>query len=448
MKSKVLIIDDEKDICFLIAQILNDEKFITSTATNSDDALKKYNIFNPDLIILDVWLGTSKLDGIELLKKIKSFDPLIPIIIISGHGTVDMAVNAIKNGAYDFLEKPFNSDKITILSKRAIENLNLLKENYQLRKITSSDVTIIGKSNFINDLKKVLYKISVSSSRILITGPVGSGKKLIAQAIHKSSKKENSIANLIDFSTIEKNKLEEIFSIEKNINNNILLKSNNGTIIFQDIDKIPLEFQKQFLRLLENQEIFKKNNLEFNVKIISLTSKNLNEEIEKDNFRKDLFYRLNIVPINIPPIKYRRDDILPLFEYYINKYNKNKKYKFYFAKNAISKLESYDWPGNVRQIVNYSENIALLNQDKNTNNDFEISNLPLDMGESYIQDLNIMDNIDLTLKDAREEFEKKYFLSQIKRFNGNIAKVSNFTGMERTALYRKLKFLKIHIDKK
>ena len=298
MKSKILIIDDEKDICFLISEILKDENYITNSVNNSKDALELNSKFNPDLIILDVWLGNSDLDGIGLLKEFKKNNPLVPVIIISGHGTVDMAVNAIKNGAYDFLEKPFNSEKLIVLSRRAIENANLIKENNLLKEITDSNSKIIGNSNFILELNKNLEKISISNARVLISGPIGSGKKLIAQQIHKISKRNNSLANIIDFSVLSSNQYNELFSDDiNNLNKNIFLNSNNGTLIFQNIDMASLIYQKKILYYLESPEFFSKINVKFNIKIISLTSKNLNEEIIKGNFLKDLFYRINVIPI-------------------------------------------------------------------------------------------------------------------------------------------------------
>ena len=448
MKSKVLIIDDEKDICFLISEILKDENYITTSANNSDDALKEFSTFKPDLIILDVWLGNSNLDGIELLKEFKKINIFIPVIVISGHGTVDMAVNAIKNGAYDFLEKPFNSDKLIVLSKRAVENAKLIKENHLLRKITDADTVIVGKSDFILNLKKTLEKISLSNARTLISGPIGSGKKLIAQTIHKISKRSNLLANIIDFSTISFEQLNELFNNDISyLNNNIFFNSNNGTLIFQNIDMASLEYQKKILVYLENPEIFEKMNIKFNIKIISLTSKNLIDEIKKGNFLKDLFYRINVIPIQIPSIKDRREDIIPLCNYYLNKYNRNKKYQFSLSKIAIRKLESNDWPSNVRQISNYMERLIILNLNNNLTQDFEIADILGDMLELEDRSLYSSNSLELSIREARDKFEKEYFLSQIKRFNGNILKISEITGMERTALYRKLKSLNINLNK-
>jgi len=446
MKHKILIIDDEKDICYLISEILKDENYITSSVNNSENALKIFSELNPDLIILDVWLGTSELDGIELLKKFKERNPFIPVIIISGHGTVDMAVNAIKNGAYDFLEKPFNSDKLIVLSKRAIENSKLIKENNLLKKLTDSNINIIGKSDFIINLNKTLEKISTSNARIFISGPIGSGKKLIAQTIHKMSKRNDSLANIINFASIDQKQLKELFNDNiNNINNNIFFNSNNGTLIFQNIDMSSLEFQKKILIFLEDAEI-KNFNIKLNIKIISLTSKNLNDEIKNDNFLKDLYYRINVIPIKIPPIKDRREDIIPLCDYYLDKFNRNKKYKFSLSNNIKRQLESYNWPGNGRQISNYMERIVILNQSKNIYKNFELSDLIDDMGDLDNTGYSYNQNFELNIKQAREKFERDYFLSQIKRFNGNILKISDFTGMERTALYRKFKSLNIDLN--
>ena len=448
MKSKILIIDDEKDICFLISEILKDENYITTSANNSDDAIKEFSTFKPDLIILDVWLGNSNLDGIELLKEFKKINIFIPVIVISGHGTVDMAVNAIKNGAYDFLEKPFNSDKLIVLSKRAVENAKLIKENHLLRKITDADTVIVGKSDFILNLKKTLEKISLSNARTLISGPIGSGKKLIAQTIHKISKRSNLLANIIDFSTISYEQLNELFNNDISyLNNNIFFNSNNGTLIFQNIDMASLEYQKKILVYLENPDIFEKMNIKFNIKILSLTSKNLIDEIKNGNFLKDLFYRINVIPIQIPSIKDRREDIIPLCNYYLNKYNRNKKYQFFLSKIAIRKLESNDWPSNVSQISNYMERLIILNLNNNLTQDFEIADILDDMLELEERSLYSSNSLELSIKQARDKFEKEYFLSQIKRFNGNILKISEITGMERTALYRKLKSLNINLNK-
>ena len=446
--SRVLIIDDENDICFLISEILSDENFVCETANNSTEALNKFNSFNPELIILDVWLGNSEFDGIELLKKLKDLNPLLPIIIISGHGNVDMAVDAIKNGAYDFIEKPFNSDKLVVTSQRAIESAKLILENDKLKSMVNPNIPLIGKSFFINKLKKEINKIAKSNSRILISGPFGSGKKLISQLIHQNSQFSNSLCSIMDIKNILESDIEMLFSnLDENLNKNILFKSNNNSLILQNIDFLTINYQKKLLFFLENNNFFKKNKIFLNQKIISITVKNLKDEIQKGNFIQPLYDRLSIINLEIPPMSLRREDIMPLFEYYLDYYNKNKKFNFTFSKNAQSKLELYDWPGNISQIINYAEKTIILNQNFNNDAHFEIENLPLDMGD-YDEQFKDETNYDLSLKEARYNFEKDYLLSQIKRFNGNIKKISEFTGMERTALYRKFKSLNIDTEKK
>jgi len=446
--SKVLIVDDENDICFLISEFLTDESFICQTANDSSEALIKFSKFNPDLIILDVWLGKSELDGIQLLSKFKDLNPLIPIIIISGHGTVDMAVNALKKGAYDFIEKPFNSEKITVTSKRAIESAYLIKENSKLKSMMTPNIPIIGNSNFINQLKKNLDKIANSNSRVWISGEIGSGKKLIAQNIHQNSSFANSLCHIIDIKSISENELNLFFSdLDKNINNNLLTQSNNTTLILENIDFLNIDYQKKLLFFLENNSYFLNNNISLKQKIITTCAANIEDEIIKGNFIKTLYERLSIIKLNIPPINIRREDIVPICEYYINYYKKNDKFDFSFSNTAKTKLELYDWPGNVSQIINYAEKTIILNQNLDNKDFFEIENLPLDMGD-YTNQQKKENNYELSLKEARNNFEKDYLLSQIKRFNGNIKKISEFTGMERTALYRKFKSLNIDTDKK
>ena len=255
---KVLIIDDEKDICFLISEILKDEKYLTDLALNSNEAIASFNKFNPDLVILDVWLSNSKLDGIELLKEFKKLKNNVPIIIISGHGTVDLAVRAIKNGAYDFLEKPFNSDKLIILANRAIESSKLLNENKDLKELISVDDNIVGNSNFIKQTNKKIIEFSKSKSRLFIEGPFGVGKKLIANQIHQKSKFKEKIPLTIDFSSLNENNLEVLFSEDvKNLNDNLFVRSNNNTLILTNIDQMPLKFQKQFLFLKFKRHLIK-----------------------------------------------------------------------------------------------------------------------------------------------------------------------------------------------
>ena len=443
--TRVLIIDDENDICFLVSEILSDESFSCQTANNSNEAISKFHKFHPELIILDVWLGNSELDGLELLLKFKELNPLLPVIIISGHGNVNMAVNAIKNGAYDFLEKPFNSDKLIITSNRAIESAKLIKENNKLMTIASPNIPLIGKSNFINYLNKNLFKIAESNSRVLISGPIGAGKKLLSHIIHQNSDYSKIFCNIIDVKNSSDDELDNFFTeSEEKINKNIFVQSNNNTLIIENIDSLNINYQKKFLFFLENKDFFTKNNIYLNQKIISTTSKNILNEISKGNFLQSLYERLSVINIEVPPINQRRSDIIPISEFYLNFHNNDKKRQLSFSSQAQSKLELYDWPGNISQIINYIEKTIILNNSLKINTSLEIENIPLDMGASN-KDNDNADKYELSLKEARNKFEKDYLLSQIKRFNGNIIKISEFTGMERTALYRKFKSLNIEI---
>ena len=442
---KVLIIDDEKDICFLISEILKDEKYMTFTAQNSDEAISSFNKNKPDLVILDVWLSNSKLDGIEILKEFKNLNNNIPVIIISGHGTVDLAVSAIKNGAYDFLEKPFNSDKLIIISKRAIESSKLINENKNLKDLITPNISLIGNSNFINTAKKNILNFSKSNSRLLIEGQFGVWKSLIANQIHQHSKYKEKIPLKIDFATLNENNLEDLFSEDsKKLTDNLFIRSNQNTLILSNVEQIPLKFQKQFLFFIENPEYFKSSDVEIDHKIITTSEKKLDEEVENGNFLIRLYERLKVDHMICPSLSDRIPDIQPILNYYITKFN-TRNINLSFSKSAISKLEMFNWPGNIAQLVNYVEKTVILNQSSTKDLILDVDSLALDMGDYKNEEIS-SNNYDLSLKEARIEFEKEYLLSQIKRFSGNITKVSEFTGMERTALYRKLKSLNISVN--
>jgi len=442
---KVLIIDDEKDICFLISEILKDEKYLTYSALNSNEAISYFNKYNPDLVILDVWLSNSKLDGIEILKEFKKINNNVPVIIISGHGTVDLAVSAIKNGAYDFLEKPFNSDKLVILAKRAIESSRLINENKDLKELISPNVNLVGNSSFTNQTRRKIIDYSKSNSRLMIEGLFGVGKKLIANQIHQNSKYNEKIPLSIDFASLNESNLEVLFSEDiKNLNDNLFIRSNQNTLILSNIDQIPLKFQKQFLFFIETPGFFKSSNILIDHKIITISEKNLEEEILNGNLLSRLYERLKIDHLVCPSLSDRIPDILPILNYYISKFN-TRNINLSFSKSAITRLELYNWPGNIAQLVNYVEKTVILNQAAINDLVLDVDNLALEMGD-YNKEQITSNNYDLSLKEARIEFEKEYLLSQIKRFSGNISKVSEFTGMERTALYRKLKSLNISVN--
>ena len=442
---KVLIIDDEKDICFLISEILKDEKYTTYTAQNSDEAIANFKKNKPDLVILDVWLSNSKLDGIEILKEFKSLDNKIPIIIISGHGTVDLAVKSIKNGAYDFLEKPFNSDKLIILARRAIESSQLINENKDLKDLVVPNKPLVGNSQFIKKLSKIINEQAVSNSRLYISGEFGTGKKHLANFIHQKSQFKDKLPVAIDFRKLTNEALDKLFlDTKENLNENLFVRSNNNTLILLNIEYLPLHYQKKLIFFLENKNFFENHDIKLNLKIISISEKKLNLEIDKGNFLKRLLDRISTVSIKTIPLSQRRDDILPILNHYLAEIS-GSGHNFKFSKSALTKLQTYDWPGNVSQLINYVEKSLILNQDNNHSNELEVDDLALQMGDDS-SSISSNQSLDLSLKEARFEFEKEYLISQINRFNGNISKVSDFTGMERTALYRKIKSLDIKID--
>ncbi len=441
---KILIVDDEKDICFLISEILKDENYNTSIALNSDEAISKFNEIKPDLVILDVWLSNSKLDGIEILKEFKSIYSNIPIIIISGHGTVDLAVKSIKNGAYDFLEKPFNSDKLIILTKRAIESSSLLNENKNLKDTLIKTIPLIGNSEFIKKINKKLNEQSSSNSRLLIEGPFGTGKKHFTNLIHQNSQYKDKLPISIDFKKLTNEALDNMFAENKNaINENIFYRSNNNSLILLNIETLPNIYQKKLLNFLENKKFFEDLHIKLNHKIITITEKNLEIEIEKGNFIKRLYDRISTDFIKFKSLSDRRDDVLPILDFYLNE-KSGGNLNFKFSTKALTKLQMYDWPGNISQLINYVEKSLILNQDQNIK-ELEVDDLALQMGDETASNSS-NNSLDLSLKEARSEFEKNYLISQIKRFNGNITKVSDFTGMERTALYRKFKSLDIKVE--
>jgi len=450
MKKKILIVDDEKDICFLISEILNDENYETINAYNFNDAVTCFNNDLPDLVILDVWLDRTKTDGLELLKYFKKMNFYIPIIMISGHSTIDLAVQAIKEGAYDFIEKPFDTNKLLIITKRAIENSSLLKENIELKKLNIQNYELIGKSNFVNDLKKTLEKLS-SSTRILIDGPIGSGKETIAHNIHKKSSRNKKPFIVINCTLVQSEKIkEDLFGSKLNKTQGLLEKANGGTILFNEIGDLTIDIQELILKFLKNNT-FKISDaddlIKVDVRIICTTSKNLEKKLENGSFITDLYNRLKVIKINIPPLNKRPEDIKPLCDYFmkISQFYNNQ--EILITEDAYAVLESYAWPGNIRQLRNLIDRLLIVHGDEENIIKIDSSKLPKDMGEINMQNSQEKSEVlGLPIKDAREIFEKNYLLSQIKRFNGNMAKVASFVGMERTALYRKLKSLDITIE--
>lgn len=436
--SKILIVDDEKDIRELISDILSEENFGVLTASNGMEALKIFKgNENIEAVILDIWLEGSEIDGLGVLEGIHNIDPDIPVIMISGHATIELAVQSIQMGAYDFLQKPFAEDKIVTILKRAIENLRLKKENNELRKKLGVQ-ELIGKSSAIQHLKSVIAKVSQTSSRVLIHGPSGSGKKLVAEMIHQKSKRAKF--PFIVFRPV--NIASEHFQQEISGNKlSIFAQADKGTLYIDEVTEMSHDVQTLFLRQLQQPG--------YDVRVIASTSKNIEELVKQGKFREDLYYRLNVMPITVPSLVERKEDIPLLCEYFINQLVENSGLqRKKLAEDAIAVMQLFDWPGNIRQLRNVLEWLLIMVPGEH-NSEIKANDLPSDLISSKAAIVKPDSNVSLMslpLREAREIFEKQYLAAQVMRFNGNISRTSNFIGMERSALHRKLKSLNIISD--
>ena len=451
----ILVVDDEKDIRQLIGQILSDEGYQVCLASNSEAAMDEINSKSPDLIILDIWLKDSNMDGIEVLKTVRGNDKNIPIVIISGHGNIEIAVAAVKQGAYDFLEKPFNTDQLIVVIKRALEASRLRREIADLRRSELIESNMIGNSGSFNNLKSHLDKVTKSNSRVMLTGPAGCGKEIAARYIHANSARASSPFVSVSSASIESDKMEEVlFGSEFNgvVNSGLLEKANGGFLFFDEVADMPKGTQSKILRVLVEQAFTRVNGsnlVRVDLRVISSTNKNLVSKISSGEFREELYHRLNVVPIKVPSLENRREDIPILANHFVKLLNYSEGLPLRsFSEGALTKLQTMSWPGNIRQLRNAVEQILILGPN---NCDIDSSELPDSKqtdknhtGNSVFQD----DFINLSLRDAREVFEREYLMAQINRFGGNISKTAIFVGMERSALHRKMKTLSIVSENK
>ena len=448
MTKEVLVIDDNSDIRQLISGILKDKGFTVREAANYDQALLEINKKLPDVAIIDVKLDKGDNDGIELLGHLKKIDDDIPVIMISGHANVQMAVDSLKLGAFEFIQKPFSSERLLNFLHRAVENVDLKKEKRSLESKLFYSYDIIGNSQPMLKVKSLITKLSNTESRIFISGPAGSGKELVGRQIHKQSLRANKPFVVVNGALLDPQKYElELFGSE-NTNDTtsygFFEKAKDGTLLIDEVTEIPLETQAKILRVLIDQKFRRVNGskeINVNVRIISTSSKNIREEVDKGNFREDLYHRLNVVPIFLPALKDRTEDIPPLLNYFAKKIAEL---------NGISEIKldtefdlyyKYAWPGNVRELRNLVERISILSLNENKNN---INQLVLDAlsPKNITKSSDYYENVlSFPLKEAREKFEKNYLTSQLKKHKGNISKTAEFIGMERSALHRKLKTL-------
>lgn len=459
MSKNILIVDDEDDIRSLIKGILEDEGYHTREAANAVDALQAVEDKTPDLVILDIWLQDSDRDGMEILKTVKEENPILPILMISGHGTIETAVSAIKQGAYDFIEKPFKSDRLLLMIARALETAQLRQENLALKaRADTVDDQLIGESSEINQIRAQIEKIAPTNSRVLITGEAGTGKEVVARTLHKLSERKDQPFMALNCAALHPERLEEeLFGVERDgsIHKGVLELSNGGTLLLDEVADMPLETQGKILRVLQDNKIHPVGNqdyIDINVRVMASTNQDLQQAIKDGSFREDLYYRLNVMTINIPRLHQRQADILPLADYFLKSFAQQTGQEIRkLGQGAQMVLKAYHWPGNVRQLKNMMEWITIMAPASREKTELEKEDLPPELMGGQGKKQNKPAIIDYTaqpLREAREAFEREYLTAQIRRFKGNVSQTAEFVGMERSALHRKLKSLDISLSDK
>ncbi|NDD88453.1 MAG: sigma-54-dependent Fis family transcriptional regulator [Rhodobacteraceae bacterium] len=447
--SDILIVDDERDIRELISEILIDEGYTTRLAGTADDAMREVTSQSPGLLILDIWLKDSDMDGIDILKKVKSDYPEVPVVIISGHGNIEIAVAAIKQGAYDFIEKPFNIDQLLVVIRRAMETSRLRRENITLRKKDAPVSDLIGSSAGFRALVSQLDKVAKSNSRIMLRGGSGVGKETAARYIHAQSDRAAGPFVVVGCATIEPDRMEEVLfgreSGDQNGAQGLLEQAHGGVIYFDEVADMPLVTQSKILRVLVDQKFQRvggNDQIKVDLRVLSSTSCDLEVEIAERRFREELFHRLNVVPVEVPTLEERREDIPELVEHFVEHFNQTQGLNMRkLSDDAATLLQTLPWPGNIRQLKNVIERILILSDGTGP---ISADEIPTDKHKSAgANDGGGMSAnwATLPLREAREAFEREYLITQINRFGGNISKTANFVGMERSALHRKLKSL-------
>jgi len=453
MASDILIVDDEADIRELVAGILQDEGYNTRTARDSDDAMASIKTRRPNLVFLDIWLQGSRLDGLQLLDSVKAEHPDLPVVMISGHGNIETAVAAIKQGAYDFIEKPFKADRLVLVADRALETSRLKREVKELKQLTPHGSALVGHSTAINQLRSTIDKVSPTNSRTLIVGPSGAGKELTARTIHAHSGRAGGPFVVINAAAITPERMEiELFGVEVSDGTQArkvgaLEEAHGGTLFIDEIADMPRETQNKILRVLVDQTFQRvggSTKVSVDVRIISSTARNIEAEIAAGKFREDLFHRLSVVPIRVPALAERRDDIPLLIDHFMDQISQATGLpKRKIGADALAVLQSHDWPGNVRQLRNNVERLMILAGGE-PEAVISASMLPQDVG-SMVPSMPAGNGgehlMGMPLREAREAFEREYLKAQISRFNNNISRTAEFVGMERSALHRKLKAL-------
>ena len=446
--SDILIVDDERDIRELISDILEDEGFATRLAGNSDEAMNAVNTEPPALMILDIWLKDSRMDGIDILKAVKRDNPDVPVVIISGHGNIEIAVAAIKQGAYDFIEKPFNIDQLLVVIRRAMEASRLRRENQSLRRRETTSAEMIGECAAFRALVSQLDKVTKSNGRVMLTGPSGSGKEVAARYIHAQSNRASAPFVTVNCASIEADRMEEVLfgreRADRGAEPGLLEQAHGGVIYFDEVADMPLGTQSKILRVLVDQQFQRvggSDKVRVDLRVVSSTGRNLEEEIAAGTFRQELYHRLNVVPIEVPSLEERREDIPLLARHFIAEAQKSQGLApRELSDEAVALMQTMIWPGNVRQLRNLVERVLILGDGTGP---IEARELPQETDSSDDSDRVVLSGAlaSLPLREAREAFEREYLLTQINRFGGNISRTANFVGMERSALHRKLKSL-------
>ncbi|WP_394664374.1 sigma-54-dependent transcriptional regulator [uncultured Sphingomonas sp.] len=452
MALDILVVDDELDIRELVAGVLEDEGYEARVAADSDAALEAVAVRRPSLVLLDVWLQGSKLDGLELLDEIKRRDPSIPVLVISGHGNLDTAVAAIRKGAADFIEKPFEAERLLLMVGRATETERLRRENASLRASAGRETDLTGSSSAINGIRATLKRVAATGSRVLIMGAAGVGKEVAARLLHGWSNRADAPFVVVSAARMTPERVEEeLFGVEEGgdlVRTGLLEQAHGGTLFLDEIADMPIATQARILRVLTDQSFTRVGGtrvVKVDVRVVSATARDLNQEIAEGRFREDLYYRLNVVPVTIPSLAERREDIPPLVEHFMAHYATERRVRTpEIAPDAMVAMQSYDWPGNVRQLRNVVERTIILAPGDRVGR-IDLDLLPAevlgegaDMGGSGATAI-----MGAPLREARESWEREYLRVQIRRFSGNISRTASFIGMERSALHRKLKLLGI-----
>ncbi|OAB55902.1 AAA family ATPase [Phormidium willei BDU 130791] len=458
MADDILIVDDEADIRLLIEGILDDEGYSVRTAAESEAALEAIRARRPNLVVLDIWLNNSQRDGLELLGVLQREQPGLPVVMISGHGTIETAVEAIKQGAYDFIEKPFKADRLLLIVQRAIEAARLRQENAELRLRSSTEDKLIGRCSAVQQLRQALQRVAPTGSRVLITGPAGAGKEVAARQLHRASKRGQASFVVLNCATMHPDRIEqELFGVEPGSNGaeggtkiGTFERAHGGTLLLDEVADMPLETQGKIVRVLQDQSFTRVGGsrpVEVDVRVIAATNRDLGKLIAEGRFREDLFYRLNVVPLHVPSLRERRDDIPDLAEHFLRRSAESAGLPpRRLGEDAMTALQTYEWPGNVRQLRNVIDWLLIM-APGSAEQPIRAEHLPPDVSSSappVLQGSGAAEIMALPLRQAREQFERQYLEAQVTRFGGNISRTAAFVGMERSALHRKLRSLGIN----